>query len=135
MSKIVIHNGTVYLCGQVGNRGESIEAQCAEAFRRIDGLLAEAGTSNERMLQVIVWLKTMDDFDAMNRAYECSALMLWAPCPSAVHANEQISGVFRRLCLLHTSCQRTELDISQALSHSHDRLSYLRHFPAACSFL
>ena len=70
MSKIVIHNSTVYLCGQVGNRGDSIKAQCTEAFRRIDSLLAEAGTSNERMLQVIVWLKTMDDFDAMNQAYE-----------------------------------------------------------------
>ena len=70
MSKIVIHNSIVYLCGQVGNRGDSIEAQCVEAFRRIDGLLAEAGTSNKRMLQIIVWLKTMDDFDAMNRAYE-----------------------------------------------------------------
>ncbi len=70
MSKIVIHDSTVYLCGQVGNRGDSIEAQCAEAFRRIDVLLAEAGTSNERMLQVIIWLKTMDDFDAMNLAYE-----------------------------------------------------------------
>ena len=70
MSKIVIHNNTVYLCGQVGNRGDSIKAQCAEAFSRIDALLAEAGTSNERLLQVIVWLKTMDDFDAMNLAYE-----------------------------------------------------------------
>ena len=70
MSKIVIHNNTVYLCGQVGNRGDSIEAQCAEAFSRIDALLAEAGTSNKRLLQVIVWLKTMDDFDAMNLAYE-----------------------------------------------------------------
>ena len=70
MSKIVIHNSIVYLCGQVGNRGDSIEAQCAEAFRRIDDLLVEAGTSNKHMLQVIVWLKTMDDFDAMNRAYE-----------------------------------------------------------------
>ena len=50
MSKIVIQDSTVYLCGQLGNRGDSIEAQCAEAFRRINVLLAEAGTSNERML-------------------------------------------------------------------------------------
>ena len=70
MSKIVIHDSTVYLCGQLGDRGDSIEAQCAEVFRRINVLLAEAGTSNESMLQVIVWLKIMDDFYAMNLAYE-----------------------------------------------------------------
>jgi enamine deaminase RidA (YjgF/YER057c/UK114 family) len=74
MSKIVTHNDTVYLCGQVGNRGDSIEEQCAEAFRRIDALLAEAGTSKDRLLQVIVWLKSMDDFDAMNAVYEA-----WVP--------------------------------------------------------
>ena len=50
MSKIVIQDSTVYLCGQLGNRGASIEAPCAEAFRRINVLLAEAGTSNERIL-------------------------------------------------------------------------------------
>jgi enamine deaminase RidA (YjgF/YER057c/UK114 family) len=70
MSKIVIHNDTVYLCGQVGNRSDSLEDQCKEAFRRIDALLEEAGTSKERMLQVIVWLKTMDDFDEMNALWE-----------------------------------------------------------------
>ena len=52
MSKVVVQNDTVYLCAQVGNRSESNEAQCAEAFRGIDGLLAEAGTSNERVLLV-----------------------------------------------------------------------------------
>ena len=29
MSKIVIHDSTVYLCGQLGDRVDSIEAQCA----------------------------------------------------------------------------------------------------------
>jgi len=35
-----------------GYRGESNEAQYAEAFSGIDGLLAEAGTSNGRVLLV-----------------------------------------------------------------------------------
>jgi enamine deaminase RidA (YjgF/YER057c/UK114 family) len=74
MSKIVIHNDTVYLCGQVGNRGDTIEAQCHEALSRVDALLNEAGSSKENMLQVIVWLKTMDDFDAMNKIWEA-----WVP--------------------------------------------------------
>ena len=70
ISKFVIHNDVVYLCGQVGNRGESIQQQTAEALSRVDALLAEAGTSKDRMLQTIVWLKSMDDFDAMNQVWE-----------------------------------------------------------------
>ena len=55
------------------HRHDQLSSQAASTAHRtisIDALLAEAGTSNERMLQVIVWLKTMDDFDAMNLAYE-----------------------------------------------------------------
>jgi enamine deaminase RidA (YjgF/YER057c/UK114 family) len=47
MSKIVTHNETIYLCGQVGNRGASIEAQTTEALSRVDALLAEAGSSKK----------------------------------------------------------------------------------------
>ena len=32
MSKFVIHNDVVYLCGQVGQRGDAIEEQTAEAL-------------------------------------------------------------------------------------------------------
>ena len=70
MSKIVTYNETIYLCGQVGNRGASIEAQTTEALSRVDALLAEAGSSKKHLLQAVIWLKSMDDFDAMNRAYE-----------------------------------------------------------------
>ena len=74
MSKIVIHNDRVYLCGQVGNRGESIEKQCIEALSRVEALLIEAGTSKDEILQTIVWLKNMGDFDVMNKVWEA-----WVP--------------------------------------------------------
>lgn len=74
MSKIVKHNGTVYLCGQVGNRGDSIEEQTKECLRRIDALLEQAGTDRTRILQAIVWLADMADFDAMNSVWDA-----WVP--------------------------------------------------------
>ncbi len=70
MSKIVIHNGTAYLCGQVGKPEDGIEAQVREALSRVDQLLESCGTSKENLLQVIVWLKNMEDFDAMNQIWE-----------------------------------------------------------------
>jgi hypothetical protein len=43
MSKAVIHGNTVYLCGQVGIRGQSIEDQTKEALNRVQSLLESVG--------------------------------------------------------------------------------------------
>ncbi|MTI18871.1 RidA family protein [Rhodobacteraceae bacterium RKSG542] len=74
MSKIVKHNGVAYICGQVGNRGDSIEEQTAETLRRVDALLEQAGSDRTRMLQAIVWLADMADFEAMNGVWDA-----WVP--------------------------------------------------------
>lgn len=74
MSKAVVHGDTVYLCGQVGVRGTSIEDQTQEALNRVQTLLESVGSNKSKMLQVIIWLKSMDDFDAMNRIWEA-----WLP--------------------------------------------------------
>lgn len=70
MSKAVVHGNTVYLCGQVGIRGDSIEKQTQEALNRVQTLLKSVGSDKSRMLQVIIWLKSMEHFDAMNRVWE-----------------------------------------------------------------
>jgi len=70
MSKAVIHGNTVYLCGQVGIRGQSIEDQTKEALNRVQSLLESVGSDKSRMLQVIIWLKSMEHFDSMNEIWE-----------------------------------------------------------------
>jgi len=74
MSKIVKHNGVAYLCGQVGNAGDSVTDQTRECLRRIETLLAEAGSGSEQILQGIVWLADMADFDEMNAVWDA-----WVP--------------------------------------------------------
>ena len=73
MSKIVRHNGVVYLCGQVG-AGDSVAEQTRDCLSRVDALLAEAGTDNTRILQAIVWLADMADFAEMNAVWDA-----WVP--------------------------------------------------------
>ena len=68
MSKIVRHNGVVYLCGQVGN-GPTVIEQTEECLRRVDALLGQAGTSRKSILQAIVWLADMSDFNDMNSVW------------------------------------------------------------------
>ncbi len=70
MSKVVIHNDTVYLCGQVGVKGTSVAEQTEEALKRVEDLLSEAGSDRRHVLQTIVWLADMKDFDEMNGVWD-----------------------------------------------------------------
>ncbi|MFD2740286.1 RidA family protein [Sulfitobacter aestuarii] len=73
MSKIVKHNGTAYLCGQVGE-GADVAEQTRDCLSRVDALLKEAGSSREQMLQAVIWLADMKDFAAMNEVWDA-----WVP--------------------------------------------------------
>jgi len=73
MSKIVKHNGTIYLCGQVG-AGDTVTAQTQDCLSRIDTLLSEAGSDKKHILQAIIWLSDMTDFAEMNAVWDA-----WVP--------------------------------------------------------
>ena len=64
-SKIVKHNGVVYLSGQVGE-GDSIEDQSLSCLERVDTLLKQAGSSRESILQATIWLSDMSYFADFN---------------------------------------------------------------------
>lgn len=70
MSQAVIHNGLVYLAGQVGAPGEDATAQTRAVLASVDALLAEAGTDRSRLLQATVWLADIADFAAMNAVWD-----------------------------------------------------------------
>lgn len=69
MAQAVIHNGIVYLAGQIG-QGPDVTAQCLDALAKVDRLLAAAGSDKSRMLSCTIWLADMADFAAMNAVWE-----------------------------------------------------------------
>ncbi|WP_341864157.1 RidA family protein [Gymnodinialimonas sp. 57CJ19] len=73
MSRIVTHNRTVYLCGQVGS-GASVTEQTRDCLARVNALLDEAGSSKAHILQATIWLAHMADFDEMNKVWDA-----WVP--------------------------------------------------------
>lgn len=73
MSQIVTHGDTIYLAGQVGE-GETTADQTRDMLARVDRLLAEAGSSREHMLQAVIWLADMADFEEMNAVWDA-----WVP--------------------------------------------------------
>jgi enamine deaminase RidA (YjgF/YER057c/UK114 family) len=70
MSQAVVHNGIVYLAGQVGAPGQDAASQTREVLAQIDGLLAGVHTDRSRILQATIWLADMADFAAMNAVWE-----------------------------------------------------------------
>lgn len=74
MSQIVEHNGTIYLAGQVGTLDASVADQTQECLDKVDALLAEVGSSKEKILQTTIWLADMADFAEMNAVWDA-----WVP--------------------------------------------------------
>ena len=70
MSQAVIHNGIVYLAGQVGQPGASVTDQTREVLAQIDRLLAECGSDKTRILSAQIFLADMADFAGMNQAWD-----------------------------------------------------------------
>ena len=74
MSKAVIHNGTVYLAGQIASPGASATEQTQGVLAEIDRLLAACGSDKTRILSAQIWLADMADFPDMNAVWDS-----WVP--------------------------------------------------------
>lgn len=75
MSEATIHNGVVYLAGQVAQDPSlDVGAQTRQVLAAIDRLLAEAGSDRSRILQAQVFLADISDFAAMNAVWDA-----WVP--------------------------------------------------------
>ena len=70
MSQAVIHNGTVYLAGQVAAAGKPVAEQTSKILSQIDSLLKKAGSDKSRILYAQIWLADMADFNDMNAVWD-----------------------------------------------------------------
>jgi 2-iminobutanoate/2-iminopropanoate deaminase len=73
-SAAVIAGGLCFVSGQFGTDEQNhpigdVERQTSIAIDHLEGVLKRAGTSLDQVVRVTVWLRRLDDFDAMNRAY------------------------------------------------------------------
>ena len=67
MSRIVIHNDTIYLCGQVCKDATTgMVEQTETMLEKVDELLLQAGSDREHMLSATVYVRDMKDFAASN---------------------------------------------------------------------
>jgi enamine deaminase RidA (YjgF/YER057c/UK114 family) len=70
-SRATVFGDLVFLAGQVADdKDGDIAKQTSEALAKVDDMLSRAGTDKSRLLSVQIWLRTMDDFNAMNTVYD-----------------------------------------------------------------
>lgn len=102
MSQVVIHNGTVYLAGQVGNDLTSgIEQQTREVLGNIERLLDLAGTDKSRLLSVTIYLKDIDShFAAMNGIWDTWLAKGVAPARATVEATMAAPNVLIEISVI-----------------------------------
>jgi enamine deaminase RidA (YjgF/YER057c/UK114 family) len=71
LSEVTIHNGTVYLAGQIASDNKAdIVGQTREVLGHIDRLLADAGSDKTRILSTQIFITDMANFPAMNTVWD-----------------------------------------------------------------
>ncbi len=87
MSRIVKHNGTIYLCGQVAADAEKdITEQTQTMLDKVEALLEQAGSDKEHMLSATIYVRDMKDFAAMNVVWDAWVPQGHAPARACVEA-------------------------------------------------
>ncbi|SBS34476.1 Enamine/imine deaminase [Marinomonas spartinae] len=87
MSRIVKHNGTIYLCGQVAaDASADIAEQTQTMLDKVEVLLEQAGSSKEHLLSATIYLRDMKDFAAMNDVWDAWVVQGHTPARACVEA-------------------------------------------------
>ena len=88
MSKIVIHNDTVYLCGQVAkDSDDDIKEQTRTMLEKVDDLLQRAGSDREHILSATIYIKDMKYFAEMNEVWDAWVIEGHSPARACVEAS------------------------------------------------
>lgn len=79
MSRVVVHNNTAYLCGQVAEDStKDITHQTETMLSKVDSLLASVGSDKSNLLSVTIYVKNMSLFQEMNDVWDN-----WVPAGNA----------------------------------------------------
>lgn len=70
MSRAVVHNGTIYLCGQTCGDREGVVEQTKGCLEKVEELLSKYGSDKHHILSTTIYLKEIDLFQDMNSVWD-----------------------------------------------------------------
>ena len=86
-SDATIHNGIIYLGGQVPEDASAdAAAQTRSVLAQIDALLARCGSDKAHILEATIYLADLGDYDAMTRIWDGWTASGRAPARACVQA-------------------------------------------------
>ena len=87
LSGAVVHNGIVYVSGQVAETPNAdVPTQTREVLAKIDKILAEAGSDKRHLLNASIWLSDIITFSQMNESWDAWIAPGPAPARATVEA-------------------------------------------------
>jgi enamine deaminase RidA (YjgF/YER057c/UK114 family) len=91
MSRVVVHNDTVYLAGLTAEAavGKSVGEQTQDILDRIDALLKQGGTDKSKLLQAVIWLQDIRVVDEFNKVWDAWVVAGSAPARACIEARLQ----------------------------------------------
>jgi 2-iminobutanoate/2-iminopropanoate deaminase len=100
----VVHNGLIFLSGQGANDGGAvpgadIEAHTHKVMQNIKRIVESGGGTMDSVLQLNVYLATLEDYEAMNKVYDTyfpnggPARMTVAVAGVPGHSRLEINGI------------------------------------------
>ena len=101
MSKINIHNGTIYFSGQVANDVTvGIKSQTQDCLKKIDALLLEAGSDRDNIISTTIFIRSMADLALMNEAWNEWIGPHEKPARACVEANMAREQILVEICII-----------------------------------
>jgi enamine deaminase RidA (YjgF/YER057c/UK114 family) len=87
LSETAIHNGTVYLAGQIADdTTQGIAGQTREVLGHVERLLLEAGSDKTRILSCQIYIADMAQFPGMNEVWDAWVVPGHTPPRATVEA-------------------------------------------------
>jgi enamine deaminase RidA (YjgF/YER057c/UK114 family) len=87
LSEAAIHNGTVYLAGQIADDAtQDIAGQTREVLGHVERLLREAGSDKSRILSAQIYIADLADFPGMNAVWDAWVVPGHTPPRATVEA-------------------------------------------------
>ena len=87
MSEMAVHNGVVYLAGQVPeDASQDIGGQTAQVLATIDALLARAGSDKSKILRAQIFIADLAEFPGLNAVWDAWVVPGHTPPRATVEA-------------------------------------------------
>ena len=103
MSQIVVHNNTIYLSGQVGDKNsKDVATQTSEVLKKIEKLLLQAGSNKNMILSANIYLSDISYFEEMNRVWDNWLPENCAPARATVEAKLAFPELLVEICIIAT---------------------------------